>query len=608
MGSKVTPNLKIPIVDGADLVAKESINNASEAIDKHALPIEHKETKMHWDMWKAKTAYKKQDVFRTTTIPSWGYWEVTAAGTSGDSEPLGSGEGDTATDGSCELILRRLTSDSNGIVGVARQDDSLLFVTGDKKQHKISINDITHAQNADTAINDVNGNPITGYISSVSSSENKLTFAKGDGTNTEITLTSGNGIMSWKSNTAYNVGDIVYYDNNSIYLCQIAHTSGRLFADDFWPNWTKLDQKCVMKHSPMPNLISDGEVFFWDATGLRRSVTTQSGTPTTNNQFTSSYQPVPASLVDYDYTRGENYPHLFNEIAYCGNKRLYKCSKAEPLSLSNTSHGIESYSITGDLGKQTFYITKYDSNSDKYYSELVLKLPKTGTVTRVSFGRWYHVSGFASIYRSTGIVYTSSGGTNYKPAAIFALTDNVVAKFTAANCTHVKIRVYAGYGAGDHHSNTDTFETGSIDIQGLSSHWTQIKDERILEYDPSKTTYVSQDVAVFNRKLYRYGFGTNGSAPISEYNLETKKPFWESLIADIDHWTAGRLYDVGTTVLYNHKLYECIELHTSGIDFTADLTNTKEPKWVQVDGTNQANIATAKETIEAMTADFIEDD
>lgn len=606
MGSKVTPNLKIPIVDGSDLVAKESINNASEAIDKHALPIEHKETKMHWDMWKAKTAYKKQDVFRTTTIPSWGYWEVTAAGTSGDSEPLGSGEGDTATDGSCKLILRRLTSDSNGIIGVARQDDILIFVTGDKKHYKISIDNITHAV---LAKEDVNGNPITGYVSSVTSSENKLTFTKGDGTNTEIVLASGNGITPWKSNTAYNVGDIVYYDGNSIYLCQKAHTSGRLFADDFWPNWTKLDQKCVMKRSPMPNLISNDEVFFWDATGLRYSTTAQSGAPTTNNEFFSSYKPVPASLVDYDYTMGDNYPHLFNEIAYCGDKRLYKCSKNEPLSLPNISHGIESYSIIGgNLGEQNFYITKYDSDSKKYYSEWVLKLPKTGTVTRVSFGRWYHVSGAANPSMSTGIVYTSSGGTNYKPVAIFNLGDNVVAKFTAINCTHVKIRVYAYYGTGDHHSITDTFKTSSIDIQGLSPHWTQIKDERILEYDPHKTTYVSQDVAVFNRKLYRYGLCTNGSAPISEYNLETQKPFWESLIADIDHWTAGRVYDVGTTVLYNHKLYECIELHTSGIDFTADLTNTNSPKWVQIDGTNQANIATAEETIEAMTADFIEGD
>ena len=73
------------------------------------MPIAHKESKMHWPMWEKEKAYQKQDVFRTETIPSWGFWEVTKAGTSGTTAPVGYGDGDTATNGSCELILRRLT-------------------------------------------------------------------------------------------------------------------------------------------------------------------------------------------------------------------------------------------------------------------------------------------------------------------------------------------------------------------------------------------------------------------------------------------------------------------------------------------------------------------
>ena len=244
MGSKVTLNLKIPIVESLDLVSKDSINNVSKAIDQHALPIEHKESKMHWDMWKSETKYKKQDVFRTTTIPSWGYWEVTVAGTSGDSEPLGSGEGDTVTDGNCELILRRLTSDSNGITKITRNGDKLTLIFADKTTTDVSINDISHALNADKAINDVNGKPITGYISSVTSSENKLTFTKGDGTKTEVSVASKAdcNVNPWSADTSqYVANKSLVTINNALYLCIKTHKPSNDFTADLKAgNWKEV--------------------------------------------------------------------------------------------------------------------------------------------------------------------------------------------------------------------------------------------------------------------------------------------------------------------------------------------------------------------------------
>lgn len=106
----VTPELKIPLIEDSDLVSKDVINRGFEAIDNNVAPITHVSSNNHWILWKSNTAYQKQDVFRTTTIPSWGYWEVTKAGTSGTAEPFGAGEGDTATDGTCEIVLRRLTT------------------------------------------------------------------------------------------------------------------------------------------------------------------------------------------------------------------------------------------------------------------------------------------------------------------------------------------------------------------------------------------------------------------------------------------------------------------------------------------------------------------
>lgn len=104
-----TKNLSIPLLEGSMPFRTESFNDAFQAIDANALGKTHAAEKSHWSLWQTKTAYKKQDVFRTPSIPSWGFWEVTKAGTSGETEPVGYGEDDTFTDGTCELVLRRLT-------------------------------------------------------------------------------------------------------------------------------------------------------------------------------------------------------------------------------------------------------------------------------------------------------------------------------------------------------------------------------------------------------------------------------------------------------------------------------------------------------------------
>lgn len=105
-----TTNINIPLIEPSMPLLPSQFNNALDTIDRNVTPISHIADKEHWILWKPNTVYQKQDVFRTTTIPSWGYWEVTKAGTSGTTEPFGAGEGDTATDGTCEIVLRRLTT------------------------------------------------------------------------------------------------------------------------------------------------------------------------------------------------------------------------------------------------------------------------------------------------------------------------------------------------------------------------------------------------------------------------------------------------------------------------------------------------------------------
>ena len=415
-------------------------------------------------------------------------------------------------------------------------------------------------------------------------------------------VSKSESIPPWQTNTSYNVGDIVY-QNESVFICTKAHISGT-FVDDYLKLrcWNKLDRRCVMTRGSRPSFLVSDELFFDSATGLRYS-TTDCKAPETDDEFKSYYRPVSASLVNYDYESGSNYPHLYNETAYCGKKRLYRCEKYEPLSLPSTPHGIESYRITYLDTEQIFRINSYDNDSGRYYGELIIGLPQASNVTKVSFGRFFHKGGAVSGY-SDVIIYTSSDGTNYKPVCGLLNRDHATANFTATHCTHVKIRMYGIYSAGDSHSSRDALSVGSIDIHGLSPYWTQIKDERILDYDSSKT-YESQDVAVLNRKLYRCALPVNSRTDMN-YDYTTKNPQWESLIADIDHWTAGTLYAKGSSVIYNHALFECLESHRASADFKTDLED-KSPKWVQISGVGTGDIATEDEVLSAMTAVITED-
>lgn len=425
--------------------------------------------------------------------------------------------------------------------------------------------------------------------------------------NTELSkyweeVSKSESIPPWQTNTSYNVGDIVY-QNESVFICTKAHTSGT-FVDDYLKLgcWNKFDRRCVMTRDSRPSFLVSDEVFNSTSTGLRYS-TRNCKAPETDDEFKSYYRPVSASLVNYDSEYGSYYPHLYNETAYCGKKRLYRCEKYEPLSLPSTPHGIESYRIIYLDTEQIFRINSYDNDSGRYYGELIIKLPQASNVTKVSFGRFYHKGGAVSGY-SDFIIYTSSDGTNYKPVCRLFSSDYAIANFTATHCTHIKIRMYGRYSAGDSHSSRDALSVGSIDIHGLSPYWTQIKDERILDYDSSKT-YESQDVAVLNRKLYRCALSVDGSTYM-DYEYITKNPQWESLIADIDHWTAGTLYAKGSSVIYNHALFECLELHTASADFKTDLED-KSPKWVQISGVGTGDIATEDEVLSAMTAVITED-
>ena len=262
-------------------------------------------------------------------------------------------------------------------------------------------------------------------------------------------VSKSESIPPWQTKTSYNVGDIVY-QSESVFICKKAHTSGT-FVDDYLKLgcWNKLDRRCVMTEGSRPSFLVSGELFFYSSTGLRYS-TTNCKAPETDDEFKSYYKPVSASLVNYDSESGSSYPHLYNETAYCGKKRLYRCEKYEPLSLPSTPHSIESYRITYLDTEQEIRINKYDNDLKRYYGELIIELPQASNVTKVSFGRYFHKGG--AVDSADISIYTSIDGKKYNLVSIFHyLMDNITAKFTAICCSYIKIRLYGEYYAGSSH-------------------------------------------------------------------------------------------------------------------------------------------------------------
>jgi hypothetical protein len=159
-----TTNLNIPLLAGDKPLLRQQFNNALEAIDENALPGSHADSKAHFAMWQPSIAYKKQDVVRTPTCPSWGFYMCSIAGTSGTSVPIGYGEGDTIADGTATWVLKLF----GGATSIKHGDLTGRNLTD---QHTISaITDLQSALDAKESLSNkgvVNGYPslnASGYV------------------------------------------------------------------------------------------------------------------------------------------------------------------------------------------------------------------------------------------------------------------------------------------------------------------------------------------------------------------------------------------------------------------------------------------------------------
>lgn len=248
-----TPNLGIPRILGDKPFVRQQFNGALDELDKQALSVKHQDTKAHFELWRPSTAYKKQDIVRTPTCPSWGFYICIVAGTSGITEPQGYGEGDEITDGTCTWKLKLFggaTSINHGDLKFRNQPDqhSIEAITGlsdaldgkidkvegkelssndyiDTDKEKIDFISVTENVDLDILKQDSHTHVNKDVLDKLSDSDGKLSY---DGN-----VITG-GASDWISGKNYTANELVVY-SNQLYRCNTNHPSTDFSSDlSYW--------------------------------------------------------------------------------------------------------------------------------------------------------------------------------------------------------------------------------------------------------------------------------------------------------------------------------------------------------------------------------------
>lgn len=253
-----TTNLAIPLIKGSDLVAKESINRALERIDDAALSAKHASTNAHFQMWQKNTVYNIQDVVKTSTCPSWGFYMCKIAGLSGLIEPQGFGDGDIVADGACTWILSAFGGSSSS--GAPNWQASHYYIRNSIIVHKqllyrclndhLSINPFDPTKWGVLDIGYLpNWKPNAYYEPFVTIVESGKIYRvktahlggasfQADIAKWEQLTDPKTKIKDWAAAENYEINECVIQDNH-MYRCKTAHTSTNFIADS--AAWALID-------------------------------------------------------------------------------------------------------------------------------------------------------------------------------------------------------------------------------------------------------------------------------------------------------------------------------------------------------------------------------
>ena len=203
---------------------------------------------MHWQEWKANTAYEKYDVVRITSLKSYQYMQCSVSGTTAATEPTTLTVGTPIVDGTAQWMIRELGGAENaspiniwlGGTTYTRGDcviyGSCLYrcetdhtaTTFDKDYSKWLEIDSSIRMWSSSIFYNVNDTVVyDNLIYKCVTANNDTTF-----TDANWALIGGaGGISTWETNKTYQLGQLVLNDG-TLYRATSKHLSAKDFATD----------------------------------------------------------------------------------------------------------------------------------------------------------------------------------------------------------------------------------------------------------------------------------------------------------------------------------------------------------------------------------------
>lgn len=482
-----TPKLGIPRIKGNQPFVRQQFNGAIDELDKQALSVNHAATKAHFQLWKPSTTYKIQDIVRTSTCPSWGFYMCTTPGVSGTSEPQGYGEGDEITDGTCVWKLKLFggpTSMNHGDLKFRNQPD----------QH--SIEAITGLPDAlDGKVDKVEGKGLSSndYVDEDKTKVDKISEINGNFAYDGKTIVGG--ASDWITGKEYVKDELVVYEDE-LYRCLITHTSTTFNADrNYWQELTG-EEDIFEEDTKTVALLHFSDSMTKDMCGNVWTVTGQPGNATTVYKF------APRSL-------------------YLGRNSYLRTNFSDSLDISS-----------GD-----FTIDWWETTQGSHEDHTVISYCDNATKATLKVGTSPYGGGKV-------MCYASSNGTTWDILDGFSLGTR--------DDGHWVHRALVRKG-----ENFYGFQNGVLISTTKSSAKINFNATAFLQLgsDVDYSSYIDE-FRITKMAQWTKSF----TPPIQEYKLisDTTK---------ITNWAMNTLYRANQVVVYDQKLYKCLNEHTTTESF-----------------------------------------
>lgn len=631
-----TPNLGIPRILGNQPLVRQQFNGAIDELDKQALSVNHAATKAHFELWKANTTYKIQDIVKTSTCPSWGFYMCNVSGTSGTTEPVGYGEGDLITDGSCTWVLRMIggaTSIKHGDLTLRNLADqhTMEAITGliETLGNKASIDDVR------TAINDIiDGAPgaydtlkeIADYIAQdqtataaiLSALNNKVEKIEGKGLSTnDYDNTAKNkvdkiseinskfaydnkvitgGAPDWVSGNSYNKDELVIR-SSILYRCLQNHTS-TTFEDDSskWESVSSSSSSVGIEEMTYNKVTNTLDVTLTDGTkqsfsdlgqnfyGGFQQFTLWSGSVNTVGKITLS-----DSISNYDF------------LGISTTTKFYITPVSKPIFWLHTfySNGTFSACFGGDVSGTTLNITTANiaTGSVPQYITGVIGLKGNGNINSTA-PDW-----------KTGITYLVNQMVIYNGAIYRCITSHTSTDFQSdiskwqslstsdnGNGGNIENVLFSGAIGSDTNTSSESTTialTDSVyDYDEFRLHYSEYSNTGQSIRHKTYTVSVEDYQTIINLGGYHNilvgSVDSTGATSLSIKNTSTSTSiaiaYLKSIVTKVvgikkgdlqaKDWEANKSYVQNQLIVNNGSIYRCNTSHTSSsTSFTDDKSN-----------------------------------